>query len=354
MSKKLWYGIGLMSGTSLDGLDLTYVEFDTSRDSINYKIICSETIRYNKVWKSKLTKAFHSSAQEITHLNTIYGKFIGEQVNSFIKKNKINNLDFVASHGHTIFHNPNQGYTLQIGDAATIAATCNQQVVSDFRTQDIALGGQGAPLVPIGDRLLFSDFDYCINIGGFANISFEKNKKRVAFDVCPANIILNHYTQQIGLDYDDKGQLAQTGKINQALLKDLESLRIYQSSDAMSNEFVLSDIIPLINSHNLEIAHILRTVIEHVAEKIGKILKVNTTSLITGGGAYNDFMIKRIKHHSDSKIIIPNSELIEYKEALIFALLGLLKLRNKTNILASVTGARHDHSSGIVIRKSLA
>ncbi len=347
MKNKTQYCIGVMSGTSLDGVDLAYIKFDSSV-TIKYEIISAITISYSSLWKEKLTNAFTSSAVEITQLNVDYGKYLGKLIAGFIKVNNITDLDFVASHGHTIFHNPAKGYTLQIGDGATIAATCKQKVVCDFRTQDVARGGQGAPLVPIGDKLLFSEYDYCINIGGFANISFEKDNQRKAFDICPANIILNHYTRQINLEYDDKGQLARTGIINTPLLKALDNLSIYTKNDSMGNEFVVSNIIPLIDSFGLPIPTILHTVIEHVAQKIGGLLIPDTKALITGGGALNDYLIERIKQHTTASIIIPNKTIIDYKEALIFGLLGLLRLENNVNILASVTGADRDHSSGVI------
>ena len=347
MVNKTQYCIGVMSGTSLDGVDLAYIKFDSSA-TIKYKIISATTVSYSSLWKEKLTNALTSSAVEITQLDVDYGKYLGKLITSFIKENSITNLDFVASHGHTIFHNPTKGYTLQIGDGATIAATCKQKVVCDFRTQDVARGGQGAPLVPIGDKLLFSEYDYCINIGGFANISFEKDNSRKAFDICPANIILNHYTRKIDLEYDDKGHLARTGSTNTSLLKALTNLSIYTNGDSMGNEFVVSDIIPLIDSFELPIPVILQTVIEHVAQKIGNLLNTDANALITGGGAFNNYLIERIKHHSKAAIIIPEKTIIDYKEALIFGLLGLLRLINKVNVLASVTGADRDHSSGVI------
>ncbi len=347
MTKKHWYGIGLMSGTSLDGLDLVYTQI-TKNKQYSYKIIATETFPYSNNWRKKLQNAFTSSALEITRLNTEYGKFLGKITNTFIKNNNISKLDFIASHGHTIFHKPGENYTLQIGDGATLAQTCKQTVVCDFRTQDVAKGGQGAPLVPIGDSLFFSAYDYCINIGGFANISFDDMGVRKAFDICPANIILNHYTGKIALEYDDKGLLAKSGEINNELLTALNNLPLYKKRESLGYEIIISDFIPLIDSFNLSIPNILRTVVEHIAIKIAQNLSPNTQSLITGGGALNNYLIERIKFHTKSTIIIPSRELIDYKEALIFSLLGLLRLQNKVNVLASVTGADKNHSSGVI------
>ena len=251
MRKGNWNVIALMSGTSLDGVDLAYIKF-TSDSKLDFDILHTEMIPYTSDWKNKLSNAFDSSAVEITHLNIVYGKYLGELITEFIKKFNIKDVDLVASHGHTIFHKPEKGYTLQIGDGATIAQTCKQKVICDFRSQDVAMGGQGAPLVPIGDKLLFSEYDYCINIGGFSNISFDdENNIRQAYDVCPANIVMNHYTRKIDLEYDDRGKLAKTGTLHNELLTKLNKLSLYKSKQSMGNEVIVSDFIPLIDSYNI-------------------------------------------------------------------------------------------------------
>ncbi len=347
MRKKTWHIIGLMSGTSLDGVDLAYIKF-SNNEKLSYKLIHTSAIPYSKQWNNKLTNAFTASKTELADLDISYGEFLGSLVNDFIIENNIQEIDFVASHGHTIFHKPNEGYTLQIGDGAIIAKTCKNTVVCDFRSQDVALGGQGAPLVPIGDQLLFSEYDYCLNIGGFANISFDENGIRKAFDICPANIVLNHYTRKIGLEYDDQGKIAKSGKLDQKLLTALDSHPNYLSKNSLGNEIVVSEFIPLIDSFKLPLEDVLHTFIEHFSQKIANELKPNTTTLITGGGAFNDYLIERIKHHSQSQLIIPNKELIDYKEALIFGLLGLLRVENEINCLSSVTKASKNHSSGAI------
>lgn len=336
-----------MSGTSLDGLDMAYVRL-SYKESFTYKIIYAETVPYPKDWRQKLLSAFHSNSDEIQKLTVKYGKYIGEKVLAFNNKYAIKNLDFIASHGHTIFHKPSEGYTLQIGDGKSIAKITNTKVINNFRTQDVALGGQGAPLVPIGDRYLFANFDYCLNIGGFSNISYENNNERIAYDICPSNIVLNHYARKMNLEYDDKGSIAKTGKISSALLQALAKLSFYNSNNSMGYEQVTEQIIPLIDSYNIKISDVLRTYTEHIAQKISENLKAKKNVLITGGGAYNHFLIQRIKASSNSFITIPNQTLIEYKEALIFALLGLLKLQNEVNCLSSVTKAIKNHSSGVI------
>lgn len=347
MKKGTWYIIGLMSGTSLDGVDLAYVKF-TNNDKLSYQILNTQAIPYSKNWKLSLQSAFHFNNEELNQIDIQYGNYLGELVKDFIQKNNITQLDFVASHGHTIFHKPEENYTLQIGDGQTLATTCNQKVICDFRTQDVALGGQGAPLVPIGDQLLFSEYDYCLNIGGFANISFDDKGIRKAFDICPANIVLNHYTRKMGLEYDDKGEMARNGKLNSSLLEKLNLLPVYQEKNALGNEVVVSDFIPLIDSFSLSIPDILHTFIIHFSQKIANEIKTNSKVLITGGGALNSFLIEKITVFSKAKIIVPDKQLIDYKEALIFALLGLLKEEGEVNCLASVTKASYDHSSGAV------
>lgn len=341
--------IGLMSGTSLDGLDIVYVTFDKNNYK-NFKIQYSETIPYSKLWKDKLTKAIHKTDEELKELDKEYGELIAVKVNNFIKENDIITINLIASHGHTILHQPEKGITLQIGNGQIVASETQHKVVCDFRTQDVKLGGQGAPLVPIGDEFLFSQYDACLNLGGFANVSFREENKRIAFDICPVNIVLNHYINKLGYDFDDKGHLASSGITNIELLQELDSLCFYKMNypKSLGLEWVQSTIFTLIDEYNIEIKDILRTFIEHVAIQIVNSTKKCKNLFITGGGVFNEFLIKRIEYHSNLEIIIPDSQTINYKEALIFAFLGLLRIDNQVNCLSSVTGAEKDHSSGVI------
>jgi anhydro-N-acetylmuramic acid kinase len=277
---------------------------------------------------------------------------LGTVINDFINKYKIQNLDAVASHGHTILHQPQNGYTLQIGNLPKLASYINQKLVCDFRVQDVQLGGQGAPLVPIGDQILFANYDYCLNLGGFSNVSFEENGSRIAFDISAVNTVLNFYANKLGLDYDDKGQLAKTGTINIELLNNLNALDFYQKKHpkSLGFEFVKEILLPLIENFSMDIKDKLATFTEHIAMQTAQALSNKKASLfITGGGAYNDYLISRIAHFlPEMSIIIPENKILEYKEALIFALLGVLKLRGEINVLKSVTGASKDHSSGMI------
>jgi len=349
MNTETFYCIGLMSGTSLDGVDVCYVKFDIS-NQYHFKIINASTYPYTDEWEQKLKNAFTIDKAGLELLHIEYGNYLGNLINNFVEENAIDKVDFVASHGHTIFHNPAQGITLQIGDGKTIAKITNQKVICDFRTQDVKLGGQGAPLVPIGDQLLFNDYDYCINFGGFANISFEKDNQRIAFDVCPVNIVMNHYMRPLGVSYDDKGELASTGKIHQELLDELNELEFYSQAypKSLGLEWVLATIFPLIDGYHLEIADILRTFVEHVAIQIAEIIEGKFNILVTGGGVFNTFLMQRIAFYTGQDIILPNNELIDFKEALVFAFLGLLRLQENTNVLSSVTGASKNHSAGLI------
>lgn len=341
--------IGLMSGTSLDGIDLVYVKFDKNNYQ-NFEILHSETIGYSYEWKQLLQNAIHSSEKELESLDIIYGKYLGETINNFIKNYKILNIDFIASHGHTILHQPQNGITLQIGNGKEIAKITNQKVVCDFRTQDLKLGGQGAPLVPIGDELLFSNYDFCLNLGGFSNISFKKDEKRIAYDICPVNIVLNFYVNKIGLDFDESGKIASEGKINVALLEKLNALEFYQKlpPKSLGLEWVQQHVFPLIDDLETNISSILRTFVEHIAIQIGKVIYNNDSVLVTGGGVFNVFLMQRIQFYANNNIKKVSNQLIDFKEALLFAFLGLLKINNQINCLKSVTGATKNHSSGVI------
>ncbi len=349
MIKNTYNVVGVMSGTSLDGVDLVYVKFQW-HTIWKFDIVYTETVSYTPKWKAVLKKLVFNSVDELENIDVAYTEYMASVINRFIKKYNIKALDAICSHGHTALHRPENQLTYQIGNKPNLANLVNKLTVCDFRTQDVKLGGQGAPLVPIGDRLLFSDFDFCLNLGGFANISTTVHANTIAFDICPVNIVLNHYVKLLGFDYDDKGNIATSGRINNKLLEALNALGFYQEKHpkSLGLEWVNTHVFPLIDSYNLEIKDILRTCVEHMAIQIAsEINKKNKGSvLVTGGGAYNNFLIKQLKHHSKNDIIIPSNSIVEFKEALIFGFLGVLKLRNEINCLKRVTGASKNHSSG--------
>ncbi|MEZ4797647.1 MAG: anhydro-N-acetylmuramic acid kinase [Flavobacteriaceae bacterium] len=349
MIKSKYKVIGTMSGTSLDGLDLAYIEFSFN-DFWSFRILQTETIAYSKGWKETLKNLVSNSKEELLIIDKKYTAYLSQTIIDFISRNKILSLDVVCSHGHTALHQPEKGLTYQIGNLENIAKLIGRTVICDFRVQDVELGGQGAPLVPIGDELLFQKYDFCLNLGGFANISTKVNSTRIAYDICPVNIVLNHYVSKLGFDFDENGKLASIGNLNEKLLAQLNNLGFYNSNPpkSLGLEWVKEKIFPIIDSYSLSIEDVLRTFVEHCAFQISNEInkKQNASVLVTGGGAYNSYLINRIKNLTYNSIVIPEKNLIEYKEALIFGLLGVLKLRGENNCLSSVTGSKIDHSSG--------
>lgn len=351
--------IGIMSGTSLDGLDICYNNFHLLKTKKwDFKILSASTIKYPSALKNKLAQAKKLSGLDLMLLHNELGNFFGNSINNFIVKNNINKkeIDCVSSHGHTIFHQPTISLTTQIGNGANISAITQLPVICDFRSVDVALKGQGAPLVPIGDEVLFSEYDYCINLGGIANISYKKNKKRIAFDVCPVNIVLNKLAQKLGGDFDDKGRNAKAGNLNHQLLKKLNSLNYYKIAPpkSLGIEWIEKSVLPIIDASNISTEDKLRTFIEHIAKQISlTITSTNKKILLSGGGTFNSFLVERIKANSKNEIVIPTKDIIEFKEALIFAFLGILRLRRENNCLKSVTGAEKNSIGGCIYQPFL-
>ncbi len=345
--------IGIMSGSSTDGLDIVLVNFEENQGKWNFEIQHAECIPYNDSWKEKLRNAESLSAKEYFHLNNLYGKYIAEVVNVFIEKNELHfKAQFIGFHGHTVFHEPANGISVQLGDAAVIAANTGINTITDLRNLDIALGGQGAPIVPLGEKLLFPGYPFYLNIGGIANISFhdDENKTVIAFDVCPANRIIDLLAAETGKLFDKKGKTASIGKVNDALLSKLNALDYYAKKfpKSLSNQFGIETVLPLINGFNISNADKLRTYTEHVCEQIFLSIKscsadtANKKILVTGGGAYNLFLIENLRlklAQLSMEIVIPETSIIEYKEAMIMAFLAVLRWREESTTLPSVTGA---------------
>ena len=350
--------LGLMSGTSLDGLDIAHVSFEFQDDKIEFELLHYQTVSYPNALLDKLHRVTDLSAEELQFFDKELGLCFAEMVLKFLSEQYISKSQIaaIASHGHTVYHQPHLGFTLQIGCGSTMAYQMGIPVINDFRSLDVIAGGQGAPLVPIGDKILFSEYDYCLNLGGFSNISFEWEENRIAFDISPVNTVLNFYANQLGFDYDDKGQISKTGTCNAALLMELNNLDFYHTRfpKSLGFEFVKETILPLIESYLIPTKDKLCTFSEHIAVQIGLALPNKSgTLLITGGGAYNDFVIERIRFHlPEMTIIIPSKKIIEFKEALLFGLLGVLKLRDENIVLSSVTGSLKDHSSGYIYKNS--
>jgi anhydro-N-acetylmuramic acid kinase len=351
MSKKKYAVVGQMSGTSMDGMDLALCLFIREKEAWHFTIEKAVTCDYSPEWTDRLNRAFSLTAGEFLPLHHEYGRLIGDHVKEFLQGGGLS-ADLVASHGHTIFHQPERGFTFQLGDGASIVSRCNVTTVSDFRTLDVALGGQGAPLVPAGDELLFSQYAYCLNLGGFANVSTRLDGKRIAFDICPVNIVLNELARKTGKEYDEGGLIGRGGISHPPLVNKLNSLEYYTLSGpkSLGREWVQKTCLPLLDKYNLPQEDIMSSVYEHIAVQIGSKLEVAGAGdvLVTGGGAFNTFLIEKIQSKTRSRLIIPDDQIIKFKEALIFAFLGLLRFRNETNCLASVTGADRDSSSGVI------
>jgi len=361
--------IGLMSGSSLDGLDIAYVEFSEKAGQWNYEIKCAGCVGYDEKWTQKLKDAVDLSAKEYQLLHTDYGRYLGEMVNEFIEKFQLDHrINLIASHGHTTFHLPEKRMTHQLGDGAAIAAQTQLPVVSDLRSMDIAFGGQGAPIVPLGEKLLFEDYNYFLNIGGIANLSIHSkptnnanvylgSKEIIAFDICAANRVLNMLAAEKNKPYDEDGKIASSGKINDLLLEKLNALDYYQVAfpKSLANSFGTETVYPLIKDSNLSIEDSLCTYVEHIAILVKNSLESQFSKtdvqklMITGGGAFNKFLIARISKHLQEinfEIYIPGDDVVIYKEALIMALLGVLRWREQYTVLSSVTGALRNSIGG--------
>jgi len=338
-----------MSGTSLDGLDIACCKF-VKQEIWSFEILHFKTVPYDNFFRAQLRNAPLLSDSDLQKLSLDFGRFMAQELSRFIDEYSIDKLDAISSHGHTVFHQPEKGITLQIGDPKPIYDTIGKPIVYDFRTQDVALGGQGAPLVPVVDKLLFPDYDACLNLGGFSNISFDKKGIRVAFDICPVNIVLNFLSEKMGFDYDDKGAISERGNLNTKILTQLNNLSYYGKSfpKSLAWEWVEESILPILENSGLSIESQMRTFVEHTAIQMSSVAKSYhlKSVLLSGGGVYNDFLLKRLNHFTPSVWVKANRALIESKEAMAFAFLGLLRLKNQVNVLSSVTGCPKDHSSG--------
>lgn len=352
--------IGVMSGTSLDGLDIAFCDFSFVSKKWFFEILIAKTIPYDRAMRKMLQGLDTRTGLDLALSDVKFGEFIGEHVKQFIEDYQIE-ADFIASHGHTVFHQPLVGLTVQIGSGATIAAICNIPVINNFRIADVALGGQGAPLVPIGDRHLFADYQYCLNLGGIANISYETNEGRVALDIAPCNMVLNELANELDLDFDNDGEIAYTGKAMKDLLEELNELDYYQlpPPKSLGKEWVDAKVLPVLHDYDARIKHKLATFCHHIGIQIRKVLKsadavegakhTRNQMLVTGGGAFNKYLIEQINYYNPTlNVTIPSMNLIQFKEALIFGFLGVLRWRNEVNSLRTVTGARRDNCGGVL------
>lgn len=339
-----------MSGTSLDGLDLCCVSFDFD-GAWRYRILKAESVDYSEELRNKLATAQSMTALEYARLHSDYGLYLGGQVKAFLERNNLK-VDLIASHGQTVFHQPAVRFTGQIGSGAGIAAVTGIDTVCDFRTTDVALGGQGAPLVPIGDAVLFGDYAYCLNMGGFSNISYAEGAKRLAYDISPVNYVLNHYAAQRGMAFDRDGAMARSGHVCEELLAALNALPFYAQAGpkSLGREWVEAEVFPLIDAYSLPVEDVLATFVEHVAVQIGRHVRGGRV-LTTGGGARNAYLVERMQAVAPQvRYVVPDPLTIDFKEALIFALLGALYMADMPNCLSTVTGAERDNIGGCLYK----
>lgn len=346
--------IGIMSGTSLDGVDLAHCRFNLTGTSWKFSILHAVTIPYTAAWKSQLSSAHELPTEMLLTLHAAFGKFLGEQCRQFMREKKIKNLDLVASHGHTIFHQPASGLTYQLGDGNALHAVVGVPVVCDFRSLDVQLGGEGAPLVPVGDLHLFSHADVCLNLGGISNLSLNARGKRIAFDICFCNMMLNHLAAKAGRPFDDNGSLARSGKVQAGLLAAFEKkYRATLGYPSLAREGFEKDFQSLLDNDSFTIEDRLRTVCESIASEISRAIpgKKKVTLLATGGGALNEFLMERISSRLEGRVrvTVPDADIINFKEAMVFAFLGVLRVRGEVNVLKRVTGASRDSCSGVLI-----
>jgi anhydro-N-acetylmuramic acid kinase len=354
-SKNNYKVIGLMSGTSLDGLDIAYCKFSKTEKGWQYVIDKAITQKYPSAWLGKLSSAQSLSAEELVALDASYGKFLGKACADFISKHKLK-VDFIASHGHTIFHQPARGFTFQLGNGQALHAACGLPVVYDFRSLDVLLGGEGAPLVPAGDKFLFSEYDVCLNLGGIANLSMDIKGKRIAYDVCFMNMGLNYLAAKAGKSFDAHGAMASDGAVHTPLWRALAKIYtgLRKKRPSLGREIFEKQIQPLLDDESISIADRLRTFTESAAAEIASVIMSSNEKakvLCTGGGAFNSFFVLRLLElcSDHATLIIPDEEVVKFKEALVFAFLGVLRLRNEVNCLNTVTHASRNSSSGLTV-----
>ena len=350
--------IGLMSGSSLDGLDICYTFLEEMRGKWSFDIQEAECIPYEPKMAEQLSRASALPGGDFLKLHTSYGRFLGEKVNEFVRQHGLDHkIDFIASHGHTVYHDPANHTSFQIGDGATIAAVTNRPVISDLRSLDVALGGQGAPIVPIGDKLLFSDFDYWLNIGGIINITVQHEGKHIAFDIGPGNQVLNALAAVEGKEMDENGDLARQGSLLTDVLGKLNGQAYYKKlpPKSLSNDAAKALVFPTLMQSSQNNRDLLRTAAQHMAEQIGNVVKQYPSGkerakmLVTGGGAFNKYLIElmeQVLEPLNVNPVDPYEQVVKYKEALVMALIGALRWREETNVLSDVTGASKDSISG--------
>jgi anhydro-N-acetylmuramic acid kinase len=352
---KTYSVIGIMSGSSMDGIDLAHCRITSDNGQYSYTIEECETFEYDEIWRLRLSQIRKADALGYSKTDVFYGHYIGHLINKFVAKYNIK-ADLVASHGHTVFHYPEELITRQVGDGASMSAICHLPVVTDFRSMDVAKKGQGAPLVAIGDQMFFDEYDFCLNLGGFANISGKIGEFRVSFDICPANILLNRVARDLNQEYDHDGEIASQGTINYKLLENLNNIDYYGMPfpKSLNRDWINNELWQIVKEGDkLTPQDKMKTFVDHIGIQISKSLDYLSAKksagkkvLVTGGGAFNTVLMDHIRTHSEAEFIVPDAKLVKYKEALVFALMGVMRVENQVNIIKTFTGAKSNSISG--------
>ncbi len=345
----------MMSGTSLDGLDIAYCHFERNESSWTFQVEAATTVKYSTAWLSKLSQAHLLDAESLLALDHEFGIFLGKSCTSFMTKHGVE-AEFISSHGHTIFHQPDKGFTYQLGNGNALHATTGLPVVYDFRSLDVSLRGEGAPLVPAGDKFLFSDYDVCLNLGGIANLSTDVKNHRIAYDICFNNMAFNYLASKAKKAFDKDGEMANAGEVNRDLLKKFDSIykKINKKRPSLGREMFEGVFIPLLDNKKISINDKMATAVESAAKEIIDSIRshhAKANVLCTGGGAFNSFLLSRMLDYAgdDISLIVPDDHIINFKEAMVFAFLGVLRVRGEINCLKTVTRASRDSSGGAMI-----
>ncbi len=345
--------LGLMSGTSLDGVDLALCHFKEQSCAYTYEILKTRTFPYPYYLREKLEDAIQIDPGDLHQLDQELGSYYAGLIREFLTDSKVK-PDLISSHGHTILHQPDKGITMQIGDGKVMATKTGITVINDFRSQDVSKGGQGAPLVPIGDRDLFGEHDMCLNLGGIANVSYDRAGQRIGCDISPCNMALNTVASWINIEFDDKGQLASEGKPDKDLVDRLNALEYYTipPPKSLGKEWFVRRFLPEIRQTEISIRDLLSTINVHISDQVAAFINgqpgKGSHILVTGGGTYNENLVGLLQNKCNAELLIPDEQLIDFKEAIIFAYLGFLKHQERDNVLASCTGASSDTSAGII------
>lgn len=358
----IYYVIGVMTGSSLDGIDMAYTKITVENGKYSYEVLIAECVPMPQKWKLRIEQLVLQNAVTYLKTSAYFGHFLGERIAEFIEKHNLKEqLDFIASHGQTVFHQPENLFSSQIGDGAAIARKTGFPVVCDFRSIDVALGGQGAPVAPIADKLFFPKHKLFLNLGGIVNIAVKHNDRFIAFDITAANLALNKVAKLKGADYDHDGNIAANGEVDGRLLEELNGSWYYEKDypKSLSGGWVSKVMLPTLSRHNISVENKMRTIVEHIGLQINLSMKKieqkeniqfskDDKMLVTGGGAFNKFLVHRINEMIPVSVVVPDEQTIKFKESILMALMAVLRVRGEVNCLASVTGAERNAIGGAI------